>query len=80
MRVGAGAGGAGQAPPLLGRVLGSLPARQGSGGHSRGHPASAERYEYEEEVDLVTGEVYELPCREDNMRTSHAQEGAGAQR
>lgn len=41
---------------------------------------SAEHYEYEEEVDLLTGEVYELPCHEDNMRTSQPQEGAGAGR
>jgi hypothetical protein len=80
MRVGASAGCAGQAFPLSRRVLGSLPARQDSGGDSRGRPVSAEHYEYEEEVDLRTGEVYELPCREDNMRTSHAEEGAGAQR
>ena len=39
---------------------------------------SAEHYEYEEEVDLLTGEVHELPCHEDKMRTSQPQGDPGA--
>jgi len=38
-----------------------------------------EHYEYEEEVDLLTGEVRELPCHEDKMRTSQPQGDRGAE-
>jgi hypothetical protein len=30
-------------------------------------PRSAEAFEFEEEVDLITGEVYELPCEESEI-------------
>ena len=77
MRAGAGAEHLEQDAPTSRQALRPPPPGQGPGGHSRA--MRTEHYEYEEEVDLLTGEVRELPCHEDKMRTSQPQGDRGAE-